>query len=257
MSKRRKFVLTSLALALGLLAIANLVDLTARYLAVGLLSIMAICLSLWSLREGLRGISWLMTPILPSLLTLGVGLFYFLLPGSPWVSIAVTFAFAFSVYALLLTENIFAVAAIRTIALVRAASSVGFLLTLACAFFLNDVILSFRLPFWINGLLVFFASLPLFFQSLWSVNLEEKISSRLILYSAFLSFCLAEAGIVISFWPVPVALGSLFLATTFYVLLGLAQAQFQERLFQRTVREYLVVGIGVLITLALTTRWGG
>lgn len=257
MSKRKRFVITSLVLAAGLLVIANLVDLTTRYLGIGILSLLTVGLTIWSLKEGLENIEWLTIPILPFLYTLGVALFYFLLPANFLTLATVAFGFAFGMYVLLLTENIFSVAAIRTIALLRAASSVAFLLSLATCFLLFDVIFSFRLPGLANGGLVFVVSLAVFVQSLWSVELEKELDQKTRFYSLVLALTLGQFTFAISFWPVSVALASLFLTAVTYVLLGLAQAEFAGRLFKKTVREYLAVGIGVFVTLLLTTRWGG
>lgn len=258
MSKRRRFVLSSLILSAGLLVIGQLVDLTTRYLGIGFLSLISVGLSVWSLKEGLDNlIEWLIIPALPFLYTLSVALFYFLLPANFFTLVMISLGFAFGMYILLLTENIFSVAAIRTIALFRAASSVAFLLTLITSFFLFDVIFSFRLSFLLNGFLAFGASLVLFIQSLWSVKLEKEIDKKILFSSLVLSFVLGQFTLAISFWPVSVALASLFLTACFYVLLGLSQAEFSGRLFSKTVREYLAVGIGVFITLLLTTKWGG
>lgn len=257
MSKRKRFVFSSLILSAGLLVIASLVDLITRYLGIGFLGLLSVGLTIWSLKEGLDNIEWLMIPVLPFLYTLGVALFYFLLPANFLTLLGVALAFAFGMYILLLTENIFSVAAIRTIALLRAASSVAFLLTLAAGFLLFDVIFSFRLTCGLNGVLVFLVALALFSQSLWSVNLEKELERKTLFYPLILAFVLGQFAFAISFWPVSVALASLFLTVVAYVLLGLSQAEFAGRLFKRTVREYLIVGIGVFITLLATTRWGG
>ena len=257
MSKRKRFVVTSFILSAGLLVIANLVDLAVRYFGIGVLSLLSVVLTFWSLKEGLDHVEWLTIPILPLLYVLSVALFYFLLPPNFLTLVAVIIVFAFGMYILLLTENIFSVAAIRTIALLRAASSVAFLLTLTVGFLLFDVIFSFRLPFWLNGFLVFLAGLALSFQSLWSVELKESLDSKTHFFSLILALTLGQLAMAISFWPVSVALASLFLTTACYVLLGLAQAEFSGRLFKKTVREYLLVGIGVFSTLLLTTKWGG
>lgn len=256
MTKRQKFILTSFLLSGGLLLI-QIADVSWRYLAIGLLTFITPILTIWSLWEALGGIRWLTTLILPTLLTAAVGLFYFLLPTS-WLSrLPVAAAFAVGMYALLLTENIFSVAAIRTIQLFRAASAVGFLLTLFIAFLLYDTIFSFRLDFWMNIVLVYIASWPLLFHGFWAVNLEEKVTSKLLLYSLALSLVLAEIGGVISFFPLTVAMSSLFLTTGMYVLLGLTQAYFAERLFRQTIWEYVGVGMVVLVIMILTARWGG
>jgi len=256
MNKRQKFVLTAILLSIGLLAI-QIANVAWRYQAIGVLILLTYLLAAWSLREGLSGIDWLTVLTLPPLYTAGVGLFYFLLPARWLTRLPVAAVYGLGMYALLLTENIFSVAAIRTIQLFRAAQAVGFLLTLVTAFFLYDTILSFRLSFWTNALLVFIISFPLILQGLWSVKLEDNISPKVWLFSFVLSLVLAETACAISFWPVNIASGSLFLVTMMYIVLGLSQQHFARRLFPRTVQEYLGVGIAVLVIILLTAHWGG
>ena len=255
-TKRQKFIISAFLLSAGLLAI-QLTNIAWRYQAIFGLAVLTYLLSAWSLREGLNGIEWLTVLILPSLFTAGVGLFYFLLPSSWLARLPVAVLYGLGLYALLLTENIFAIAAIRNIQLLRSAHAVGFLLTLLTAFFLYDTILSFRLPFWSNFILVFLVSFPLFFQGLWSVKLEKKISHQIWFYSLALSLVVAEGVLALSFWPVTVSAGSLALITIMYVVLGLTQHQLSQRLFKRTINEYLTVGIIVLGVIIITTHWGG
>ncbi len=255
LSKRKKFVLTSFVLALGLL-ITQIMKIEHRYESIVVLSALSFLFSIWCLWEGLSGITWITVLILPPLYTAGVGLFYFLLPARWLTRLPVALFYAFGMYSLLLTENIFSVAAIRTIQLLRAAHAVGFLLTLVAAFFLYDTILSFRFPFWVNFFLVFLATFPLMLQGFWSVKLQDFLSKPVILYSILLSFGIAEVALFLSFWPVTVTVGSLFLTTMMYVLLGLFQHHLDERLFRRTAYEYILVGVVVFITVFLTTSWG-
>lgn len=256
LSKRGKFVITAAFLSVALLAVP-FVDFTFRFATIGLLSFAAYFLSAWSLKEGLSGIEWLTVLTLPSYFAAGVSLFFFLIPAGWMIRLAVTLLFGLGFYVLLLTENIFSVAAIRTIQLLRSAQAVGFLLTVVTAFLIYDAILSFRFSPWVNGLLVGLFSLPLVLQALWYVQLEERITPKILIYSLSLSLTLAEAGFVFSFWPLAVASESLALTTVFYMILGLAQHQLEERLFKRTVYEYLGVGLVVLLITIFTTRWGG
>ncbi len=255
-TKRQKFIISAVLLSAGLLAI-QLANVPWRYQAIFTLTVFTYLLSAWSLKEGLSGIKWLTVLILPALFTAGVGLFYFLLPSTWLTRLPVAALYGLGLYALFLTENIFAVAAIRNIQLLRAAHAVGFLLTLLTAFFLYDTILSFRLSFWLNFILVFLVSLPLFIQGLWSVKLEEKISGQIWFYSLALSLIIAEGALALSFWPVTVSAGSLALITIMYVVLGLTQNYLSQRLFKRTINEYLTVGIIVLAVIIMTTHWGG
>jgi len=255
LTKRRKFILSCIILTAGLSFIqfgqpAN------RYLAIGILSFLTIPLVLWSLSEALKGAIWLMSWILPLLLTIGIGLFYFLLPSSILTAVPVIILYFFGLYALFLSENIFSVASIRTIQLFRSASAVSFLLTLFVSFLLYDTIFSFRLPYFLNATLVAGVSLFLFLHGVWSVDLEEKINLKVVLFSLLFSLSLGEIALVLSFWPISIALASLFLTSLVYVLLGLAQAYFSDRLFKKTIREYLVVGVTVFAVLLLYTNWG-
>jgi hypothetical protein len=159
-------------------------------------------------------------------------------------------------YALFLSENIFSVAAIRTIQLFRSAWAVSFLLSLLVSFLLFDTILSFRFPFYYNFVFALGISFLLFLHGAWTVNLEEKITGKLLLYSAIMSLGVGEIILVLTFWPTSLTLSSLFLTSLVYVCLGLTQAQLSERLFKKTIREYLLVGIAVFLVLLFYTNWG-
>lgn len=116
MTKRMKLVIVAVALSLGLLGIQS-IDIDARYQAIGLLAGVAYGLSAWALFNDLKGTEWLTVLILPVLYPVAVALFYFLLPVRILSRVAILSIFGIGMYALLLTENIFSVAAIRTIQL--------------------------------------------------------------------------------------------------------------------------------------------
>ncbi len=254
MTKRMKLVIVAVALSLGLLGIQS-IDVDARYQAIGLLAGVAYGLSAWALFGDLKKTEWLTVLILPVLYPVAVALFYFLLPVRLLSRILILSIFGIGMYALLLTENIFSVAAIRTIQLLRAAHAVGFLLTLLVAFFLWDTLFSFRLAPWWNALGVGITSLPLILQGLWSVNLEDKISQEVVNNSLGLSWGLTSLALMISFWPVTITIASLFLVTALYVGLGLVQNRMTGRLFKKTVTEYLwVSGLVVGLTFLLA-QW--
>jgi len=255
-SKRKKFILSAFLLSLGF-GVIEISKIPWRYQAIFLLTVLTYFLVAWSLIDGLFGIEWFTVLILPTLFTTSVGLFYFLLPGVWFTRVPVIILYGLGIYVLLLVGNIFSVAAIRTIQLLRSAQAVSFLLTLVTSFFLYDTVLSFRFMFWTNFLLVTLVSFPLVFQGLWSVNLEEKITPKLLFYTLGLSLVQGETVVAFSFWPVNVVIGSLALVTTLYISLGLAQQHLAQRLFSRTVSEYFGVGAAVLLIIFLTTRWGG
>lgn len=255
-SKRGKFILTSVLLSLCLLLI-QVLNISWRYQAIAFLSLITYALSAWSLSEGLEGVEWLTVLILPTLFTTSIGLFYFLVPAKWFTQVPVIFLYGLGIYTLMLIENIFSVAAIRTIQLLRSAQAVGFLLTLITSFFLFDTVFSYRLNSWLNFFYVFLISIPLVLGEVWCVNLEEKITGRLWTYSLILSLIQGELALVFSFWPVTVAVGSLSLTSMLYVTLGLTQHQLSLKLFKKTLNEYLFVGIVVFLVIFLTTHWGG
>lgn len=248
--------MSSVLLSLGFIGI-NFLDNQYRYYSIAGLSLVTLILFYWSLREGLGRNATLLTLILPSLFTLGVGLFWFLLPATLFTRIPVIALYGLGLYFLALTANIFTVSAIRTIALARAARGVGFVLTLLTAFLLFDAILSLRTDVLVSSSLIFISSLLLFIQGLWVSLLDRKISFKSILYSVILSTGVVQVGILLYFWPVSVAVGSLFLTVAVYTLLGMGQAQLEDRLFARTIREYLLIGSIVFIAITAVTHWSG
>jgi len=256
LSKRRRFVLVSLFLTAGLFLVQR-ISLESRIMAFGVYGLMSYLLCAWSIFKELRGIVWVTNLILPTLYPVAVGLFYFLLPQSDITRIVVGALFAVSMYALLLTTNIFAVASIRTIQLLRAARAVGFLLTILTAAFLYHFIFSLRVGVLEIAGLVAVVSYALFLFGIWSYTLEEKLSGKELSYAFVGGVVMVEAAVAISFWLVDVALVSIFLSMILYVVLGLFQHELEERLFARTLQEY--VGFGVLVFLIILvvvlSRW--
>jgi hypothetical protein len=165
--------------------------------------------------------------------------------------------YGISRYSLLLTLNIYNVAAIRTIQLVRAANAVGLLFTLFSAFFIYSLVWSMKPSGWILVLLVTFFSFPLILQSLWSIELEGFISKRIIIFTLVLTLALAELALSFSFWPILPTVGALALVSAMYVLLGVTHFYFTQRLKRRTTWEYLGIASLILIFIVVTTRWGG
>lgn len=255
MSKRRRFVITSTLLSLGFIAIQFLNNQN-RFWAIGVLGIATLVLFAWSLWGTLGRNITLLTLILPTTFTLGVGIFWFLLPTNIYTRIPIVLFYGIGIYVLSLTMNIFTVSAVRTIALLRAARGVGFVLSLVTSFLVYDAILSLRAEIYVLVALVLLVSFPLFLQGLWSVLLETSISKDLFVLSLTSSLVIAEIAAALYFWPVTVVVGSLFLTVAFYVILGLGQAKLDGRLFPSIVREHLIVGTLVFIAMFFATHWG-
>src|SRR3990167_593399 len=256
MSKRKKFLITSALLASGFVGI-NFLDNEVRFWAIGGLTILTIVLFYWSLAEGLALDATLLTLVLPALFTLGVGIFWFLLPATIFARIPVVALYGLGIYALGLTLNIYTVSAIRTIALSRAAKGVGFVLTLFTAFLLFDALFSLKTQIWIFAPAIVTTSFPLFLQGFWSTRLTKEIEKKLLFYSLISGLLIGEIGLMLYFWPVTIVVGSLFLTIGVYILLGLGQASLEGRLFTQTVRDYLTVWLLVFLSMLIVTRWAG
>jgi hypothetical protein len=173
MRKRQKFVFTSILLTIGM-GLSQLPSLEWRYGATALLAAVSWVLSAWSLREGLVGIEWVTVVLPQTIFTTAMGLFFILLPDAWWWRLAIILLFGVGQYVLLLTANIYSVAAIRTIALFRAAQAVGFVMTLVTGFLLFNTILSFKMGFWFNAPLITIASFLLLLPALCQWNLKKR-----------------------------------------------------------------------------------
>jgi hypothetical protein len=252
--KRQVFVLSTILLTIILL-LTQVVSQDFRYAFVLFLSVCTYVVSAYALREDLTGIEWMTLLILPALYSAGVSLFYFLLPVRWLTRIPVAIIYAFGFYALLLTENIFNVAANRTIALLRAAHSVGFLITFLTYLLLSQIIFAFRLGPTFNALGIAVLSFLLIFQSLWVMELTEKVSRRVVILSIVLTLVLSEFSFMISLWPAQPLMRSLFLSSLFYSLTGMTQQYVVERMYKKTVIEFLVVTIVVFIIFLATSSW--
>lgn len=255
MSKRFRFIISSILLSAGFIWI-QFIDDSTKFLAIAVLVLLTAIFSFWSFYEGLGKNMTLLSIALPMLFTLGVGIFWFLLPVNIYTRIPIVIFYGLGIYILSSTMNIYTVSSQKTIALLRAAHGVGFVLTLLTSFLLFDAILSIRFNFLISSLLVFVSSFLLFFQGLWSIELEKEFDMKIFQTALISSLVVAELSILIFFWPVTVVVGSLFLTSGVYLLLGLGQAKIEDRLFPSVVREYLTLGLIVLIGMFFATRWG-
>lgn len=253
-SKRQLFVSVTAILTAGLL-LTQLVSTEFRYPMVALLSMMSFGLSAFALKDDLKGIEWLTLLTLPTFFTAAVCLFYFLLPARWLTRLPVAFLYGVGMYALLLTENIYSVAADRTIALLRAAHSVGFLLTLLTYFLLVQAVLAFRFFAPVGAVSIGFVSFFLVFQSVWAIELSSKVSRRVWNISVAISIILFEFAWVFSFIPTKTTLQTLLFTTLFYSLVGMAHQFLVEKLYKKTIIEFFAVAALVFVLVLISTNW--
>jgi len=255
-SKRKKFIFTSVALTLGFLLV-QLVEDQYRLLGISGLTVLSVVLFSWSLKDGLGRNATLYSLILPPMFTIGVGLFWFLLPSSMFTRVPVLIFYWLGVYSLCLTSNIFTVAAIRTIALARAAKGVGFVLTLITSFLVFDAIFSIKADIFLHVASVMFVSFLLFVQGFWSSDLSKEFRLEINALSGVSAYLVGQIAAILYFWPVTVVVGSIFITAAIYIFLGLGQSYIEDRLFRQTVKDYVMLGVLVFSAMLFVTRWGG
>lgn len=272
MRKRSKFVLVALLLAV-LMWLSEYLAVDSRMQAVIGVVVFSYIICGWALFEDLKGIEWVTILMLPVLYTLGAGLFGFFLPThiarlgdirleadmaqllANVIRIGFWIAFGVGAYTIMLTENILSVASVRTIQLLRAAHTAGFMMTLVVSLFLYNSIFSFKLAWWVNGLLAMGLTFPVVLQAIWYMELKEYVDSKVMMFAVVISLVMAQLAVVMSFWPVRAITVALFLTTALYVMVGTAQQYVIGRLFKRQMQDY--IGVAALVTAAtiLVTSW--
>lgn len=254
-NKRQIFVIAVLILSLGIFVAQYLLG-KSGIVAIIFLSLFTDVFLLWALRNDLKDNFTPEVFILPFFYSLSFGLFYFLVPARFLTRIVVTLAYGFGLYSLFLSENIFSVSSIRTIALLSSARTVSFVITILSYFFLTDVVFSLHLNIFFLLPILFFFSFPLILHSVWTYALEIKLNQALM-WASLLTVCILEVGLALWFWPSTPTVIALFLTGFFYSIIGLTQAWFDKRLFRNVILEYIWVAIVVFFVLVLFTSWSG
>lgn len=257
LSKRGKFVLSTTALTLGLLFAFLLgPDFGNQSVVVlAILSCLFILFCLWGDLPKKKQISIILLP--GFLFTLGVGLFYFVLPARWLTRIIMLSVFAFGFYATLLAQNIYVISVARSIKLLQAARTIGFLLSVASAFCLYYILFSLHTYLPLVTLGIFTISFFLTISVIWSVTLKDFITKEELFHILVLALVLSEIGTFITFWPVSVAFAAIFLTGNFYTFVGLSQHWLEDRLFKRVLWEFIWVAVILFIILFFTARFGG
>lgn len=205
--------------------------------------------------DGIHRQEWFVLFIVPLYFTVSLFLFYYFLP-QRWLSrLPLAMIYSISFYALLLCQNIFNVGVEKSLQLFRAAFAVNYLYATITLFLISSSILSFGLPFYTNGVLLFLCTFPLALQFLWSVNPEERLERRLLYMACGIAILVGEVGWFLSFIPVNSSIVALVATGIFYSISGLSQAYLLDRLFQQKTREYVFVLIFVFVLFLLSIRW--
>ena len=254
MRRREKFVIISIVLSLGLMAI-QFVGQDWRYVSIGILMLLSYFLSAWALSDDLQPHEWLTVVPSQPMYAGAVGLFYFLLPENLVTRVLVLLLFGIGMYALFLTSNIYSVAKGRNIQLLYAAHAIGLFFGLLTSLLFTNAIFSLRLPFYGNALLVGVIHWPIIFMSLWSMKLEEFINKEILVYSSLFTLVIMELVVLLSFVPMQIWNSALFIMSFLYVGLGILHSFLRGRLFKNTVNEYSLVAILMGILFLILFPW--
>ena len=255
LSKRQRFVFIVFFMLIGVLFSTYLSGMN-LVLASLFLSFLGVILLYWTLRSDISGTFYYPILILPFLFTLSFVLFYQLIPARFLTRIIIISLYAFGLYSLFLTQNIFAVSAIRTINLLRSARIVSFVLTIVVLFLLTNITFSLRLPFFATPIVISIIAFLLNFQSLWVYSLSKTFIRESLMLSLLIAIALAQLAFVLNLWPVTAAIYSIFITGIFYAYSGLAHAWVEKRLFKGILWEYVWVGFLAILILAFFSNWG-
>jgi len=253
-SKRQRFILSVIVLSVGLFSSEYILGKSAISI-VFVLSLLTSFFLYLGLKDDLKENFNIQVFILPFLYSLSIGLFYLLVPARLITRVGITSLYALGLYSLFLSQNIFTVSSIRTIALLSGARTVSLVLTLLSFFFLSNVVFSFHINVFITLLLIFVYSFLFVLQSIWVYTLDKNPLSQ-IFWVLSLTICLVEVAFFLWFRLSTPTVLALFLSAIFYVLIGLTQAWFEKRLFRGVILEYFWLTVVAFIFLVLFTNFG-
>ena len=252
-NKRQRLISAVLFLSLGLFVSEHLLGKSGIFIVFALSVLTDVFLFIALFRDLRENFSWQVF-ILPFFYSLAFGLFYLLVPARFMTRIIMTSLYAVGLYSLFLSQNIFTVSSIRTIALLSSARTVSFAIALLSFFFLTNVVFSLHTNLFINSFLIFSFTLPMVASSIWMYTLEKNIFSNFI-WTIFLTIAIFESSIMLWFWPSTPTLIALFLTGIFYTVVGISAAWFEKRLFRGVMLEYFWVAIVTFVVLILFTIW--
>lgn len=247
--KRLRFAISSLCLSF-LFLVSTFFYFDKALIFIPILILATYIFTYFSVLEGIHDIEWFTLFFMPVVVTVSFYLFYFLFPVRWLTRAPFILVYGISIYAILLTANIFNVGVEKSLQLYRAAFSVNFFYQTVCSFLLFNIILFFRLNFLYNAALTGGVGLLLDIHLFWTLKLNKTIEREILLFACLVGIVIFEAAALGSFIPINSTIFSLFLTSIFYSLSGLGYSYLDQRLFKETIREYLIV-LGFVFTITL------
>lgn len=252
-SKRVRIIVANLILAV-LLASLNFLNERMSYPFIFFLTLISYLITYWSFGQYLYGIKLVTLFVLPVTLTATTGIFLVQTETNTWQKVLVIVLFLVLNYIINLAENIFNVSEVRSIPLLRAAHTVGYLSTLGVGYLSFLLLYNSHLNIALITLILVVFTLMLFLQAFWQIELKDGISRELILSSFAASLMTSQLGFILGFWPLSPLSTALALTTAVYTILGLIQHQIAKNITRRAILEYLFVGLSVFTLLLVTMQ---
>lgn len=249
--KRVRFVVTTVALSL-LLLLATFSYYDKAWFFIPVLFIATYLLTFFSILEGIQKAEWITLFIMPIGLSLVFYMFYYLIPVRWLTRVPFIAMYAVSIYAILLTSNIFNVGVEKSIRLYKAAFSVNYFYHTILSFIAFSILFTLRENALFNALIAAVVIFPFAIQLLWTIRLQHSVERDMLVYAAFIAAIIGEFALVISFVPFKPSIAALLLTSAYYTIAGLTTAHVDGRLFKNTIREYVIVLAFVIIVSLLT-----
>lgn len=196
--------------------------------------------------------------ILPILFSGSFSLFSVLLPLSWLVILILVLVYLIFEYVMMLIFNIFIVTYDqKTPALYRSAVTVSNLMVLVTSFFVFNTIQSFHFSYYFNAGLVFISGFFIFTYWQWVIYWGEREANLKdwILSAVVPALVLGELEALLSFWPVGIFLGSIFLVLGVYTIGNMLELVLKGRDFEQVWKNYIYLVLAALIGAILTVRW--
>lgn len=253
-NKRRRFLLSSFILTIFVL-ISSFIPYGQIWLYLIGLSLLVYGFTYFSILQDIERGEWIMLFIIPFLFTIASVLFYVLIPGRWITRLPFMLFYSISIYAILLSQNIFNVGVELNLQLYRAAYSINFLFNTIIAYLLTQYLMSFRFgPFLstIGSMLIIY---PLALHVFWAVNPKVYISKELYKYAGYVVILAGQVIYVFSYLPIRTEIRALVVSACFYSFAGLVYLHIERMIMTTRIREYIIVLVFIILLALLSAQW--
>lgn len=255
-SKREELIIASVALSTVMLFIFFVPLGFWKFITILFAGGAAYILTIIILRENVEGIEYFTLPILPVLFTISTALFYGIIPERWLTRLIFISIYGFLTYSIFLMENVFNVAKIKNIQLLKVARTIYFFISSFTAFLFSYVVLSFHMLGIVSGLFFLLFIFLLSYTIFWSFNLHKTFTKMDIILSLSAAILIFELIIALSFWPLNIYLISLFVTSVYYSVIGVWDHLLSFRLKGWDIREYVVINAIIFVLCLLTVNFG-